>query len=214
MIVQCSCCVPTVTVLVTTRTSSPQALDREPSGAPLTANELIACSLSHHVWGACISAGCEAVLGRVWEAGVMVLSLVYRAFVAMLALVARGWRGRVAREAELLVGRHEVAVLRRARGRPRLWPSDRACLAALARLGRAGAADRIDRCAGDAGVLAARPRAAAVDVAASSWRPAADRRRDSRADPSPCARQPALGSLQIVGELGPAGRCPRPRCGA
>ncbi len=33
----------------------------------------------------------------------MVVSLVYRAFVAILALVARGWRERVAREAELVV---------------------------------------------------------------------------------------------------------------
>ena len=64
----------------------------------------------------------------------MVLSLVYRAFVAMHVLVARGRRERVAREAELLVLRHEVAVLRRASGRPRLRPSDRAYLAALARL--------------------------------------------------------------------------------
>jgi putative transposase len=64
----------------------------------------------------------------------MLLSFLYRVFVAVLTLVAHGRRDHVAREAELLVLRHELAVLRRTTGRPRLRPSDRAYLAALTRL--------------------------------------------------------------------------------
>ena len=64
----------------------------------------------------------------------MLLSCCYRAFVAVLGLVARRGTEVAACEAELLVLRLELAVLRRSNPRPRLRWSDRAYLAALARL--------------------------------------------------------------------------------
>ena len=50
----------------------------------------------------------------------MLLSFCYRAFVAILGLVARRGTDAAAREAELLVLRHEVAVLRRTNPRRRV----------------------------------------------------------------------------------------------
>jgi transposase InsO family protein len=62
------------------------------------------------------------------------LSFAYLAFTALLRLLAADKRDHLAREAELLALRHELAVLRRQRPQPRLKPADRAFFAALARL--------------------------------------------------------------------------------
>ncbi len=64
----------------------------------------------------------------------MLLSFLYLAFVALLRLLIPGRDPEHrAKDIELLVLRHELEVLRRQVGRPRLRPADRAFLAALSR---------------------------------------------------------------------------------
>ena len=63
----------------------------------------------------------------------MALRFLYLALVVMLRLLVRR-RSDLDRDAEIVILRHELAVLRRATPRPRLAWSDRALLAALARL--------------------------------------------------------------------------------
>jgi hypothetical protein len=64
----------------------------------------------------------------------VILSLVYLLVGRAFALIALCGRGEASNDVELLVLRHEVAVLRRQIRRPHLAPADRVLLAALARL--------------------------------------------------------------------------------
>ena len=64
----------------------------------------------------------------------MLVSFVYRAFVSLLKLLIRSGRSVDVKDVELLVLRHQLAVLRRQVERPKLRASDRALLAAAGRL--------------------------------------------------------------------------------
>lgn len=62
------------------------------------------------------------------------MSVVYALAQSLFDLVILRCRGEASKDIELLVLRHEVAVLRRQVSRPRLEPADRVVLAALTRL--------------------------------------------------------------------------------
>jgi putative transposase len=64
----------------------------------------------------------------------MIFSAVYLLVRCLLGCLRSLARGEASRDAELLVLRHENAVLRRQIGRVRYQPGDRLCLAALSRL--------------------------------------------------------------------------------
>ena len=70
--------------------------------------------------------------GRCW--GVVSFRMIYFLFGRLLTVAALRFRSDAAKDAELLVLRHEVAVLRRQVHRSRYRPEDRVWLAALSRL--------------------------------------------------------------------------------
>jgi putative transposase len=93
----------------------------------------------------------------------VLLKIVYVLTCRVLGLAVVVFRGDLAKDAELLVLRHENAVLRRHAGRVRYEPADRACFAALARLvPRRCWARSLSRYASDAAGLA--PQAGGEEV--------------------------------------------------
>jgi putative transposase len=72
--------------------------------------------------------------GRCWLAGRVLLKIVYLLVRRVLGLFVLVFRRDLAKDAELLVLRHENAVLRRHAGRIRYEPADRVWFTALARL--------------------------------------------------------------------------------
>ena len=64
----------------------------------------------------------------------MALTLIYQMFAKLLSWMVLHTRSDAAKEIEILVLRHQLAVLQRRRPRPRINWTDRAVIAALARL--------------------------------------------------------------------------------
>ena len=64
----------------------------------------------------------------------MAVKLIYQTFVKLLSWMALRARSDIANEIEILVLRHQLAVLHRRTPRPRISWTDRAVIAALARL--------------------------------------------------------------------------------
>lgn len=75
----------------------------------------------------------------------MIISVIYLLVRCLLGSLSVLARGQVSRDAELLVLRHENAVLRRQVGRVRYQPADRLWLAALSRLIPVGCGARSSR---------------------------------------------------------------------
>src|SRR5215475_2290835 len=76
----------------------------------------------------------DLVIGCARGSTSVIVQLLYQSLIQVLSWLALFARSSASKDAEVLLLRHEVAVLRRANPRPRLAWTDRAVLAALARL--------------------------------------------------------------------------------
>jgi hypothetical protein len=124
----------------------------------------------------------------------MAFSFIYLAVRAMLGALVRSRRGLDVKDIELLVLRHELAILRRQVGRPKLGTPDRALLAAAAvHLPRPQRSLYVG-VAADAVALASGAGAQEVAAAVRPGRSAAAGARDPGVSAAVCAREPALGA--------------------
>ncbi len=127
----------------------------------------------------------------------MLISCVYWVFRHLLGLAVLRCRSDAVNEVELLVLRHELAVLRRQVGRPSCRPADRVCLAALARAlprERWGTGSRVSSPGSVSGSRPARSGRSCNSPASSPRHVAPPRHGGSSCEPRPAGSLPATSS--------------------
>jgi hypothetical protein len=120
-------------------------------------------------------------------------SVLYVMFGRAMALALLCLRSSEDKELEIVVLRHELAVLRRQVSRPALRPADRMFLAAASQLLPASALALVLRDAGNAARVAPPARRSLLDLSGPApWSPQ-DQPGSPRHGPAPRAREPSVG---------------------
>src|SRR6476661_78865 len=123
----------------------------------------------------------------------MFWSVVYLALRRIFQLVVLALRHDRAKEIEILVLRHQIAVLRRQVHRPDLCPADRVLLTALSQLLRRRSWGHVLRDSGHAAALAPGPDRPTLDLPPQATRAPGHRHGAPRRGCAPGEGQPALG---------------------